>query len=292
LNNANLLGADLSEANLARASLRWANLRNADLTAANLSFARLLQTDLNGALLSYANLLRTEYAPATAPAPGYLVGLQGLTTVHFPPGEDSGLAQLRTRLAETGLRDLERRATYALEHQTTLHKLQEWEDRPFSGVEGIFRLVFFEWPVAYGLYPGRALQLLLGFILAFSVPYMVALVNPLTRHAGIWRVWATDRVVKLRGQDEPERLEDDWYGDPWWRALYCVPLRALQFSILSAFHLGFRELNVGTWLARVQAHEYTLRATGWVRVVAGLQSLLSIYLLALWALTYFGRPFQ
>jgi hypothetical protein len=35
-----------------------------------------------------------------------------------------------------------------------------------------------------------------------------------------------------------------------------------------------------------------LRATGWVRFVAGLQSLLSIYLLALWVLTYFGRPFE
>jgi hypothetical protein len=37
---------------------------------------------------------------------------------------------------------------------------------------------------------------------------------------------------------------------------------------------------------------YALRATGWVRVVSGLQSLLSVYLLAMWALTYFGRPFQ
>ena len=53
-----------------------------------------------------------------------------------------------------------------------------------------------------------------------------------------------------------------------------------------------KRFNVGSWIARVQAHEYTLRATGWVRVVAGLQSLLSVYLLALWALTYFGRPFQ
>ena len=43
----------------------------------------------------------------------------------------------------------------------------------------------------------------------------------------------------------------------------------------------------------MQTHEYTLRATGWVRAVAGCQSLLSVYLLALfWALTYFGRPFR
>jgi hypothetical protein len=66
---------------------------------------------------------------------------------------------------------------------------------------------------------------------------------------------------------------------------------ALQFSVLSAFHLGWRELNVGSWIARVQAREYTLRGAGWVWAVAGVQSLLSVYLLALWALTYFGRPF-
>jgi hypothetical protein len=38
--------------------------------------------------------------------------------------------------------------------------------------------------------------------------------------------------------------------------------------------------------------EYTLRATGWVRVMSGAQSLLMVYLLALWALSYFGRPFE
>jgi hypothetical protein len=67
---------------------------------------------------------------------------------------------------------------------------------------------------------------------------------------------------------------------------------ALYFSLLSAFHIGWRDLNVGTWLARLQSREYTLSAIGWVRVVSGLQSLHSVYLLALWALTYFGRPFE
>jgi hypothetical protein len=29
-----------------------------------------------------------------------------------------------------------------------------------------------------------------------------------------------------------------------------------------------------------------------VRVVSGAQSLISVYLVAMWVLTYFGRPFQ
>jgi hypothetical protein len=67
---------------------------------------------------------------------------------------------------------------------------------------------------------------------------------------------------------------------------------SLYFSLLSAFHLGWRELNVGSWIARLQAREYTLRARGWARTVSGLQSLLSVYLLALAVLSYFGRPFE
>jgi hypothetical protein len=76
-----------------------------------------------------------------------------------------------------------------------------------------------------------------------------------------------------------------------------LPLRkalplALYFSLLSAAHIGWRDLNVGSWIARIQPREYMLRATGWVRVVSGIQSLLSVYLVALWVLTYFGRPFE
>ena len=66
----------------------------------------------------------------------------------------------------------------------------------------------------------------------------------------------------------------------------------MYMSILSAFQVGWRELNVGMWIARLQPREYTLRATGWVRFVSGLQSLISVYLVALWVLTYFGRPFD
>jgi hypothetical protein len=66
----------------------------------------------------------------------------------------------------------------------------------------------------------------------------------------------------------------------------------LYFSVLSAFNIGWRELNVGNWIQRLQAKEYTLKATGWVRTVSGVQSLISAYLLAIWALTYFGQSFE
>ena len=67
---------------------------------------------------------------------------------------------------------------------------------------------------------------------------------------------------------------------------------ALFFSVLSAFHIGWRELSVESWIARLNPYEYTLKATGWARTVSGIQSLISVYLLALAVLTYFGRPFE
>jgi hypothetical protein len=149
--------------------------------------------------------------------------------------------------------------------------------------------------------PGRALQMLELLIVLFSVPYMVAVTT--RREAGIWIVWLPERVHKAAGEVNPVRVTSAflfsplkmWAASRWQRGLLrglSVMLIGLYFSLLSAFSLGWRELNIGTWIARVQPHEYTLRPTGWVRMVSGIQSLLSVYLLALWVLTYFGRPFE
>ena len=145
----------------------------------------------------------------------------------------------------------------------------------------------FDLTTAYGLRPGRALLVLLGAIGGFALVYAFALARDT---GGIYRVRPEKRlgrefgVVKLVGQAEVEPLL------PWgfWAALG----PALQFSLLSAFHIGFREFSVGTWLARLQGSQYALEGLGWVRTLSGFQSLLSVYLLAMWALTYFGRPFQ
>jgi hypothetical protein len=100
---------------------------------------------------------------------------------------------------------------------------------------------------------------------------------------GIWQIWFADRVRQHLGSDEPILLRLGFF-----RALKF----GLFFSILSAFSIGWREINVRTWIVRLQRQEYILRATGWVRTVSGVQSLMSVYLMTLWILTYFGRLFE
>jgi hypothetical protein len=178
-------------------------------------------------------------------------------------------------LKRTGHRDQERQVTATINRQ---------KQADMAWPELWFHRVFFEYTSDYGASPGRPLWILFGFIVVFMFFY----VEPIADHspaksAGIWRVWDKERVQRDATADTPERLTGwRWSAFGW----------ALYFSLLSAFHIGWRELNVGNWIARIQRREYVLRATGWVRVVSGIQSLISVYLLALWALTYFGRPFD
>jgi hypothetical protein len=296
LNNADLSGAELNnasltDANLNNAILTGAKLNNAELVAARLENSTLERASVAGAKLAHANLTGANYAPVSAPPDAYVAGIKGLDTVSFPRGQETGLVQLRDLLQKAGLRELERQATYAIEYWKTSHAITDWRENPGAAVDGILRNVAFNWTTGYGLYPGRALAIIVAFWLmlipVYFWPIRFGLKHPSI--GSIYQVWSTDRITETEGNillsksAEVNRLEGGSLV-----ALYY----AAYFSLLSAFHIGWRDLNVGNWIARLQPREYALRATGWVRVVSGIQSLLSVYLLALWVLTYFGRPFQ
>jgi hypothetical protein len=318
---AELLGANLQKASLVGANLQGALLRKANLERANLDEANLQRVDLVGAHLQKANLLRANLAGALyEPNPDSLPSLSTLTSprnnleqlvFNYTP---AALIALRGAFKKGGMRTQERQLTYAIEHTKMLEAwnpswyypnredTRPWLERLAGKGESLFSYVWFELPSGYGMAPRRALAGLGLLILVFSLIYMIALFTARGR-AGIWVTWPTDRVYQEEGAKEATRVTNTFFfprlqaraTGRWWGVLLrgvSVPLIGLYFSLLSAFSLGWRELNVGTWIARVQPREYVLRATGWVRTVSGIQSLLSVYLLALWVLTYFGRPFE
>jgi hypothetical protein len=300
LQNANLVGANLQDANLV-----GAQLQNADLFSAQLNEAHLVDGSVEGAKLDFANLTNATYAPASPPPNGHMEGIQGLSTLRVPYDEAtqqarvSGLVLLRELLQKAGLRDLEREATFSIERAKTQYALDRWRERPLRAAEAVARLIFFEWPVAYGLDPWRASLILLGLMLLLSFVYVPAIGRTgrsQSRRGAIYQIWPNERLIDdgdgtrlATYGDMPERLRAHRLKA---KSLIGQYGYALYFSLLSAFHIGWRELNVGTWLARLQRQEYTLRPLGWPRMVSGLQSLISVYLVAIWALTYFGRPFQ
>jgi hypothetical protein len=291
LTSAQLNGANLSWANLDSANLEGANLDHATLSSAVLTGARLVGTSVKEARLSYADLSNAMYIPRSQPPYFYVAG--GLETViTFSPGGETGLVQLRDLIQKAGLRDLEREATFAIESGRTRHSIDAWRENPGGAAEGIFRKIAFELTTRYGLHPVRAL-LAIAAVWMLLIPVYAWPVwrQPprTTRASAIYRVWPKDRVELRDGKptlDNPacvERLHARGLATVGWSA---------YFSLLSAFQIGFREFSVGTWLTRAQPRIFLLEATGWVRTLSGLQSLLSVYLLAMWLLTYFGRPFQ
>jgi uncharacterized protein YjbI with pentapeptide repeats len=299
----NLSKAHLSDADLTEAVLFNANLSGANLFDADLSKAKLDKADLSKAKLTFANLREClfELKPGSLPNIPELATAKNLSSLTFE-GSPHSLIELREAFKKSGLRKQERQVTFAIEHTKRLKawheaESEEWyEAKREKGREGIsvkwyegipgkiestFKLVMFELTCKYGMSPGRPLWVLALLIPIFSIPYIFALRT--NGQDGIWRVWSADRVRMELGKKKPERIT----------ASICrAMIIGFYFSILSAFHIGWRDLNVGNWIARIQPREYTLRATGWVGTISGIQSLISVYLLALWLLTYFGRPFE
>jgi uncharacterized protein YjbI with pentapeptide repeats len=297
LNEADLNGAELHKANLGGVELNKAKLGGADLNYANLERASLKgaqldRTSVAGAVLANADLSNALYAPVSQPPDSYVAGIKGLQTVIFPPGREDGLVQLRDLLQKAGLRDLEREATFAIESGKTKHAIAEGRMNPAYAAEGVFRIAAFDWTTRYGLHPARALLVIVALWVLLIPVYAWSIWHRPRRStgtSGIYRTWPKDRIEVRDGSpmlDNPARVERLHGRGP------AIVGWAAYFSLLSAFQIGFREFSVGTWLARTQPRNFVLEPTGWVRTVSGFQSLLSVYLLAIWALTYFGRPFQ
>jgi len=277
---------------LKNTSFLRANLAHTIFYAADLEGACFDGTDISDANFSYANMKRVVFEPNRTPSLENLKSARNLEYIRYLANPDI-LFQLRESYRKVGRDDLARKLTHAIERRKTRIDLGQVSirnclykptGRPFScmrcWLNGVFRLIFFEWTVMYGMEPSRALVIMIGLIPLFAIPY--GIVQRQDGYSGIWRTWPEDRIYKKEGSKIPERLTKSGIS---------LVSNALYFSLLSAFRVGWRDLNVGTWLSRMQFQEYNYRPTGWVRTLSGLQSIVSVYLVALWVLSYFGNPF-
>lgn len=304
--------AELKDTGLRRADLAWAklcgtdfkqsHLENADLLGANLADASLDDAKLEGAFMPYTNLRRTyfEIDPGSLPTALGLPLAKHLPTISFGY-LPTPLVKLRDQFKQMGLRDQEKQLTVAIMRAEMRKHTQEVPIKFVHGnTERAFNKIFFDWTCEYGYKPGRCLKLLVTLFFLFALLYVVAQQFPGER-GGIWAVWDDHRILRADGSTAPERLTNGFppsalsetrLGMVFRRLGLSVVGLALWFSLLSAFQIGWQAFNFGIWFARMQPREYQLRATGWVRVAAGTQSLISVYFVALWLLTYFGTPFE
>jgi hypothetical protein len=291
-NGADLEGANFYGSNLTRAMFTGANLRGTRFAQAILEGANLLEVDVTEADFGIAFLAGAIYGPRQKTIPNLysLAHTAGLDQLRFGNSE-AGLIELRSALRNAGMHEREREVNCAIQRNRT-HRLHQ----AGKMVEAGFRYVFFDLTCKYGMDPGRPLRILGLGVFVFAIPYFGAILfRRQLKRSGVWVIRDPETVNKRR-KTRPLPVAMGPFPGVRPRGRIRTVLRAGRvaffFSLLSAFSIGFREINVRSWIVRLQSREYTLRGTGWVRAVAGFQSLLSVYLLALWMLTYFGRPFE
>lgn len=309
---------DLTEADLSKADLTYANLwgswiENADLSDAKLSHANLEEANISrtnfaGAeidyvLLSGATLRSSRWEPHGRPSSDGLLELEEIETLWFCGRNSLALHRLRDQLKAAGLRHSERAATFALESTKTRYLRREFDaqyQRHCLGrhspaaligdtVEGWFRYIALELPVGYGLDIGRPWRAI-GTVMWLAFAVYVSVIAFPRLGGGLFLVWPADRLAVDR--QGVWVLVDDARVERLHRTGFGAFLYGAYFSLLSAFYFGWRDLNVSNWLTKLQPTEFVLRPHGWVRVICGVQALLSLYFLAMWALFYFGRPLQ
>ena len=298
LTNTTLVMADFTGADLRDVNFKGANLSEAVFTGADLTNA-----DLNGADLNNLTIIGTilELPFDWKPDIRMVARWRGLESVMYKEFPHT-LTYLRSEFKRAGLRDEERALTYAIEKSK--EKILLESSSSFENFEGTFRKVFFGWTCAYGMAIGRPWLIIIFITLLGSFGYTFLVIRQDGRRHS--RIYASGIKADIGHKPVSKEFETDPSSDNSTRLVdtsYFFPqklkfrlfgtiLGGLWFSLLSSFTIGWRDLNVGQWLSRLQPREFYMWSTGWVRFWSTLQSIFCVYLLALWALIYFGRPFE
>jgi uncharacterized protein YjbI with pentapeptide repeats len=298
----NLRDYDLSKKNLVGANLfgsflMSANLENAHLNDSDLQCSVLTGADMTGAVLARARVRGANFEPSVNPDLRGMAQVKDLELLSYDDSSDA-LVQLANDFRKGGYDEQARKVTFAKRRRDTQRL---WEGCKLQTlfhncIEALFNGVFFDLTCAYGMRPGRTLLCVAGIwlICSFVYPLFMACPGP----TGLYLV----RSKTFKGT-APERWLIIRPRQVWKIGLrnrfFYVPrpeLRVLRaaacFSLLSAFNVGFREFNIGQWLRLLMRREYNIKAVGPARTVAGVQSLISVYLVAIWLLTSFGHPFD
>jgi hypothetical protein len=272
-------GTDLTDADLTDANLTGANLTRAKLARANL-----YDVTLDSADFSCADVQGAVFEPTSFPDITTIANAQNMESLTYSvDGNSQPLYELRSHFEDGGFETPGKQITCAMNRRAT---------QSDGRAERYFRTVLFDWTCKYGSDPGFDLQIWLVILLLCCLVYAAAIHS--SSASGIYKVQTQpgqpDGVkTEIQIRSSPIAPAPLWsYVDRELRVFFW----AGYFSLISAFNIGFPEINLGNWLQHLPRSEYRLKAKGWPRTVAGIQSLVSLGLLALWLASYFGHPFE
>ena len=286
-NHVRAAGADFSGANLAGSSFD----RAASLAGANFAGAK-----VDNASFSDANLTDALWSPLSAPPASRIADATGLETLRpVPDGKSetpslSGLKLLARELKKGGETHAMDMVTHAYEAAETRRMWAEG-DVSFDGALTLARALWrrFTWGALTDSWILPFTRLDRVFLLGGHVHAVLLgrdsrgreskslVVSRLAegRPRPAWRVARRRRGGRFRaGRGGGRRIE-----------------RAIAASFKSTLNVGFGEIKLAEWLQRLRKVEKETSALGWLRVVAGLQSLMATVNFILWVWCLLGDPF-
>lgn len=255
---------NFTNANMAGADLTGSDLKKSILTGVNFSGATLVNIDISGIDLSNINIADSNFQPIKLDV-GKAVGIKGLANINKDNINLDNVIKWRKQANEYGFRGIERDCI------SILKRFQL--DKEPNIINYIFeKFVLGGYFTDYGANPLGIFRYFIYSLIFFTFIYYIWM-SPKNQKYGILKI--------TKDGDNKENavfLQRNWI-DAFW------------FSLLSATHIGYGDIQPGSWLPRLQLDEYTLKGKGRVRFAAGFQSLLSVYIIVVLITTYFKNPF-
>jgi hypothetical protein len=297
-------GSDLSnsvfiDANLVGASFDGLNLKGPPTVLRGVTFSGV---DLTDASFDHADMAGVHFEPDKLPAAKDIAQAINLDQMTYDE-DPSALGTLRQLFRDGGFSLQDSQINYAIHiRQKELYAAQcAWWAK---NIRGSYRSctdylgsALSDWSCQYGMNVSRPVVIGLWAWGLFTFVFFSFMHHP--GPSGLYLAVAQGLTLEpdairsapqVRSTLAQEYVKKkDVFG--WLREeLHLLGIAAF-FSLINGFNIGFKDADIGRWIRLLPAHEFEFRAVGWSRTFAGVQALLTLYLLAIWILCLFSHPF-
>jgi len=308
LDDTDFRGSDLTEASFKTTSLKgarfnsWKDSEKGTPIPTVLRKADFTGSDLSKANFSGADMTEVIFEPAALPdiaSMSEALHLQQMTYAEDP----SSLLSLRKAFRDQGFPEQDGQVNYAYhERLRTIYRGRCLDN--FSKLDlrdscvSYVGFTIVDWTCKYGLNLWRPIGIGAVSLVLFALIFFLFMHHP--GRSGLYLSVAEgidldEEDRKNSKQIQVSTVVDDFapgQSNSWVsRELHALSL-ALFFSLINAFNLGFKEADIGRWIRLLPPREFEFHAVGWPRTFAGIQALLTLYLVAVWVLCMVGHPFD
>jgi hypothetical protein len=279
--NSTFLNAKFDSLDMRKSVFIDCDLRGCSFANSDLSHAYFDGTNLNRTDFRHANLYRMVYQPTNDPHWRNILFAYNLDYLDYA-SDPIPLIRLRQQFRDIGFRLAERQVNCALKRH-----YPSW-----------YETALFDFTCNYGADFVRPLLLWVKLWFIYIWVYFAELSIPTKRPIiFIYRKHATldNPEVKSTVMGERSPFSTEFKVASWLeriKSIIKLLFKSVGISLLSATSIGFRDITIAQWVKRLLPIELEIRFEGTSRILSGVQSLLSMYLVALSFLSYFTRVFD